>query len=120
MNTTPITPRIGFSSFYRDHFLPEQLHPINVAMPVGATLASAAYLVAAAVSPWPWPWLALLYPVVHAAPGLLGHRLFERNAAVGDLRVLRRDFPGWWFIVANHRMTFEWLWSLLRIRQREA
>jgi hypothetical protein len=46
-------------------------------------------------------------PLVHAAPGLLGHRLLERNITVGDARWRRRDYPRWWFIVANHRMTFE-------------
>jgi hypothetical protein len=56
-----------------------------------------------------WPWLALLFPVVHAAPGLVGHRLFERDATVGDVRVLRKDHSPLWFIVGNHRM----LWDLL-------
>jgi hypothetical protein len=45
--------------------------------------------------------------VVHAVPGLIGHRWLERNVAVGDARWRRTDFPGWWFIVANHRMTAE-------------
>jgi hypothetical protein len=58
----------------------------------------------------PWPWLALLYPVVHAAPGLMGHRLFERDAAVGDMRVLRQDHSPLWFMAGNHVMT----WDLLR------
>jgi hypothetical protein len=26
---------------------------------------------------------------------------------VGDARWRRRDYPGWWFIIANHRMTLE-------------
>jgi hypothetical protein len=47
--------------------------------------------------------------VVHAVPGLLGHRLFERNAAVGDLRVTRQDHSPLWFIAANHRMSWELL-----------
>jgi hypothetical protein len=49
-------------------------------------------------------WL-LLFPLVHAAPGLIGHRLAERNEAVGDIRVTRKDFPLWWFIRANHQLT---------------
>jgi hypothetical protein len=56
----------------------------------------------------------LLFPVVHALPGLVGHRLFERDAAVGDVRVLRRDFSPLWFIVANHLMA----WQLLRRQRR--
>jgi hypothetical protein len=30
-----------------------------------------------------------------------------RNPQVGDLRVLRKDFPALWFIAANHRLTAE-------------
>jgi hypothetical protein len=51
-------------------------------------------------------WLAalLLFPVVHAVPGLIGHRLFQRSAdaRVGDLRVLRTDFPLRYFLFGNH------------------
>jgi hypothetical protein len=50
--------------------------------------------------------------VVHAVPGLVGHRLFERNAVVGDARWRRTDLPGWWFIVGNHRMTLDALLAL--------
>jgi hypothetical protein len=101
--------RPGFRAFYREHFLAEHRHPSNVALHVFGTLASAAFVVAALASAL--PWLALLYPVVHAAPGLLGHRLFERNAAVGDVRVLRTDFSPLWFIAANHVLTFDLLRS---------
>lgn len=75
---------------------------------MAGTLAGAAWLPASFAAGQ--PWLALLYPLVHAAPGLLGHRLFERNAAVGDVRVLRRDFLPLWFIAASHVLT----WRLLR------
>jgi hypothetical protein len=97
--------RLPFSDFYRTVFLPEHQHPLNVALHVVGTVAGTVWL------PWVWmqglPWLALLYPVVHAVPGLVGHRLLERNAAVGDVRVTRKDYPAWWFIVGNHRMTWE-------------
>ena len=98
-------PRPAFATFYRDHYLLEHRHPGNIALHVAGTIGGLGYGVAALVSPL--PWLALLFPLIHAAPGLIGHRLFERNADVGDLRVLRRDFPGWWFIIANHRLTFD-------------
>ena len=62
------------------------------------------------------PFLALLFPLVHAVPGLLGHRLFERAPEVGDLRVLRRDFSPLWFIAANHVLTFNRLRALVRRR----
>ena len=57
-------------------------------------------------------WWMLLFPLVHVAPGLIGHRLFDRNEAVGDARVFRTDFPLWWFVVANHRMTASLLFTL--------
>jgi hypothetical protein len=95
---------VAFREFYRQHYLPEHRHPATVALHVAGTLVSAAWVPAALLSPL--PWLALLYPVVHAAPGLLAHRLFERNAEVGDLRITRTDFPKAWFIAANHVLTW--------------
>jgi hypothetical protein len=94
-----------FRLFYVDHFRAEHQHPANVALHILGVVLSAA-LVAASL----WrgqPLVALAYPVVHGAPGVLGHRLFERNAMVGDLRVTRDDFPLWWFIMANHVMLVE-------------
>ncbi len=96
-----MTDRPPFRSFYRDHYLAEHQAPANVALHMAGTIAGVALLAAAlagAISPW---W-ALAFPIVHAAPGLLGHRLFERNDAVGDVRVTRTDFPPHWFIAANH------------------
>ena len=55
----------------------------------------------------PWAWVAALYPKVHAVLELIGHRLFERNALVGDVRVLHKDFSPLWFKAANHVLTFE-------------
>jgi hypothetical protein len=97
--------RPDFATFYRDHYLPEHRHPANVALHVAGTVGAVGLTIWAVSSPL--PWLALLFPVIHAAPGLIGHRLFERSATVGDVRVLRTDFPALWFIVANHRLTFE-------------
>lgn len=95
-------PAIEFDEFYRDHFLAEHRHPANIACHVVGTIGSAGLIGAALtiISPW---W-ALLYPIAHIGPGLIGHRLFERDADVGDARVLRNDFPGHWFVRANHRM----------------
>jgi hypothetical protein len=115
MNSDPLpNDRAGFRAFYYEHFLAEHRHPANVALHVFGTIASAAFLPAALASTL--PWLALLYPVVHAAPGLIGHRLFERNAAVGDVRVLRTDFSPLWFIAGNHVMTFDLLRSFWQRR----
>jgi hypothetical protein len=105
----------SFAHFYGDVFLPEHQHPVNRALHIAGTLAGLAYAAWVFTLPaWPW-WLALVFfPVVHAGPGLIGHRLFERNTAVGDARWRRTDFPRWWFIVGNHRMTFAWLVGLPR------
>lgn len=99
--------KTGFRDFYRQQFLPEHRHPANIALHVSGTVAGIVFAGAALMSAM--PYLALLFPVVHALPGLIGHRLFERNAAVGDVRVLRTDFSPLWFILANHVMTFDLL-----------
>lgn len=95
----------SFDAFYRNHFLAEHRHPANVALHMVGAVTSAALLVWAFAAGQPL-W-ALAFPVVHVVPGLVGHRLFERSAAVGDLRVGRTDFPLWWFIVGNYRLCFE-------------
>ena len=94
-----------FSGFYRHVFLPEHQEPLNIALHVFGTLASALFVIVMFIVGT--PWLALLYPVIHAAPGLLGHRYFERSAEVGDLRVTRKDYSPLWFIAGNHRMSWE-------------
>jgi hypothetical protein len=100
--------KLSFGDFYRQVFLPEHRHPLNRALHIGGTLAGLAYVGWLLSMPFGPIWLALLlFPVVHAGPGLLGHRLVERNEAVGDARWRRTDFPAWWFIVGNHRLTLE-------------
>jgi hypothetical protein len=97
--------RADFASFYADVFLPEHQHPLNVGLHVLGTVAALAFVVAVSLA---GPlWLLLLFPVVHAAPGLIGHRLVERNEVVGDLRVTRNDYSPLWFIAGNHRMTWD-------------
>jgi hypothetical protein len=115
-SSNPASLRPRFAEFYREHFRAEHQHPANVALHVVGVLASAVWLVWAIGSSM--PWLALAYPVVHAVPGLVGHRLFERNAAVGDVRVLRRDFPLAWFILGNHVMVLDLMLRPLRRSQR--
>jgi hypothetical protein len=103
-STTPdAAARPPFRIFYTEHFIPEHRHPLNIALHVLGTLAGLALLGAAAAM-FISPWWALTFPLVHAGPGLIGHRLFERNAAVGDSRLTRTDFPLHWFIIANHMM----------------
>lgn len=98
-----VSERVGFDRFYRDHFLPEHNHRANVALHIIGTLAGL-FLIVASLTAIPL-WWVLMFPVVHVAPGLIGHRLFDRNEAVGDVRVLRKDFPLWWFLRGNHRMS---------------
>jgi hypothetical protein len=98
----------NFSGFYRNHYLAEHQSTGNVAMHMLGTVAGLALLAAVfmgSLSPW---WI-LAFPIVHVAPGLLGHRLFERNKDVGDMRITRTDFPGYWFMIANHVLLFRLL-----------
>lgn len=94
---------VAFREFYTDHYLRDHKHPANVALHVAGTLGSATFVIVALASPM--PWLALLYPAVHAVPGLVGHRLFDRNPEVGDVRFVTGKFPNLWFIAANHILT---------------
>jgi hypothetical protein len=106
-DAAPRAAKISFKQFYAQHFLAEHQHPLNIALHAAGTVAG---LVFAAWVLLALPlWYLLLFPVVHALPGLVGHRLVERNAAVGDVRVTRTDFSPLWFIAANHLMT----WRLL-------
>jgi len=97
----------SFETFYHDVYLDEHTHPLNVALHIGGTLAGLAFVAAVLSLPIVWYPALLLFPVVHAAPGLLGHRLFERNEVIGHARWQRKDFPLWWFIAANHRFLCE-------------
>jgi hypothetical protein len=92
-----------FSRFYNNQFTAEHQNSLNIFMHVFGTVGSAVFLIWALTSTY-W-WLALLYPAVHALPGLLGHRLFEKSPELGNLRINRTDFPLWWFIIANHILT---------------
>lgn len=103
-----MTSRPSFQIFYRDHYRPEHQMAANIALHMVGTAGGIALLVVAAVGAIS-PWWALAFPIVHAAPGLLGHRLFERNKVVGDIRLTRSDFPPHWFIAANHILLFDFL-----------
>lgn len=112
MSASQAEGRIGFRAFYRDVFLPEHRSAANIALHILGVLLSAA-VVAYAIGTAQY-WYLLAYPIVHALPGLIGHRLFERNAAVGDVRLNRRDHPLVWFIVGNHMMTIDVLFGGMR------
>jgi hypothetical protein len=101
----------SYMDFYREAYWEEHNVPMNLALHIFGTIAGVALLIASAtiISAW---W-ALAFPVVHAVPGLIGHRLFERANAVGDARIFRTDVPIWWFMVANHMMTATFIWRAL-------
>lgn len=105
MNKAQSPETLSFAAFYRTVFLAEHTHPMNIALHVAGTLLGTALI--------PWAlfielsWMILLYPVVHALPGLLGHRFLERNATIGDVRVMRKDYSPLWFIVGNHILTYQ-------------
>ena len=103
MKTKLQQPHTSFSEFYKDHYLADHRHPANVALHIVGTLAGLG-LIGLSLILIPY-WWALLFPIVHAAPGLIGHRLFDRDDEVGDVRLFRTDFPLHWFIVANHILT---------------
>jgi hypothetical protein len=99
------SPRGSFIDFYRTQYRNEHKIAANVffhLIGVAAGLAT----ITASLTIWPI-WSILLFPVAHAVPGLIGHRLFERDASVGDVRVFRSDVPGWWFLIANHMLAVD-------------
>jgi hypothetical protein len=72
-------------------------------------------LLIASVTVWPL-WWGLAFPFVHAVPGLIGHRLFERNLSLGDVRMFDGDYPGLWFMAANHLRLIQMVWNAVTLR----
>jgi hypothetical protein len=106
----------SFRTFYQTVFLIEHQQPANIAMHMLGTafgIALLAYVTISGIY-----WYALLFPLLHAAPGLLGHRLFERNSEVGDVRITRTDYPMYWFILGNHVMTWQFIFKGMYWRKR--
>jgi hypothetical protein len=97
--------RQNFMDFYRTQYREEHRVRANVVLHL---IGVAAGLTVIGVGLTIWPiWTILLFPLAHAFPGLLGHRLFERDQTVGDVRVTRKDVPAWWFLVANHMLVVD-------------
>jgi hypothetical protein len=99
----PRNERRSFTIFYETTYRSDHQHPANLALHILGVIAGLG-LIAASLTIWPL-WSAVAFPIVHAAPGLIGHRLFDRDEALGDVRLTRTDYPLWWFIAANHMMT---------------
>jgi hypothetical protein len=104
--------RGSFIQFYRGAYRNDHSTWPNRALHIAGTIAGL-MLLAASFTVIPM-WWALAFPVVHAVPGLIGHRLFERNAQLGDVRVFQGEYPGLWFMAANHMMMIEVLTGWLR------
>jgi hypothetical protein len=108
--------RAAFETFYRTTYREDHKHPANRALHMIGTVAGLAMLVAS-VTVIPL-WWALSFPFVHAVPGLIGHRLFDRNEALGDIRIFSGTVPVYWYMIANHLMTVDVVWSTLPGRRR--
>jgi hypothetical protein len=102
---------LTFWQFYRGAYQDDHKAWQNKALHIFGTLSGLALLVAS-VTIIPIYW-ALAFPVVHAVPGLIGHRLFDRNLELGDVRFIRGHYPNLWFMAANHLMTAEAILALI-------
>lgn len=101
-NAKPPETKPSFITYYRDQFLPEHEHPANIALHVlGVVLALALIVASLTIIPL---WWALLFPAAQGIPGLIGHRLFERDEVVGDLRFTRQDAPIHWATLGGFLM----------------
>jgi hypothetical protein len=112
--TQPKPPRGTFMDFYRGAYADDHAKWPNRALHMIGTFGGLALLIAS-VTILPI-WWALAFPIVHAVPGLIGHRLFERNPELGDVRVFNGAYPGHWFMAANHLRAGEWVWNLVTLR----
>lgn len=99
------TGPVSFDQFFHQVFLKEHTHPVNVALHVAGTILSALLIPYAIATRR--PWFLLLWPLLIIVPGGIGHRFFERNFEVGDVRVLRNDYPKLWFLWGNNAMVWE-------------
>jgi hypothetical protein len=106
-----ISPK--FDEFYSTVFLKEHQNKWNVGFHMIGTLASVYLLTGVVTGKYHFRHL-LAYPFLLTVPGLIGHRLFEPSPQVGDLRILRDDFPAYWFLVGNYVMTWDVLTSFTK------
>jgi hypothetical protein len=106
--------RGGFMQFYRGAYRDDHSAWPNRALHIAGTVGGLALLAASFILV-PLRW-ALAFPVVHVVPGLIGHRLFDRNAELGDLRIFQRKYPAHWFMVANHMMTAQTAWNIATLK----
>jgi len=102
-----------FKKFYEETFLFEHQNRFNRYFHyLGVYLSLMVFPLALYLSN---AFILLAYLPVHGIPGLVGHYLFERNNAVGNVRVDRKDYPISWFILANNWMAAQSLFGKLKI-----
>jgi hypothetical protein len=107
--------RGNFMQFYHSAYRDDHSTWPNRAFHITGTIAGLT-LLAASFTVIP-VWWALAFPVVHAVPGLIGHRLFERNPEMGDMRVFHGNYPGLWYMAANHMMTAQTLRDIITFKK---
>jgi hypothetical protein len=95
----------NFMKFYKNNYLKEHSHNGTICFHVFGTILGIAWIFFSMFY-INLIWI-ILFPLIHALPGILGHKIFERNEDVGDIRITRKDFPLIWFIFANHILTYQ-------------
>lgn len=83
----PATPRMSFKTFYETAYR----YPINLMLHIIGVFAGLG-VIAESLTVWSL-WTILIFPVAHVASGLIGHGLFDRDEQLGDVRLIRTDFP---------------------------
>jgi hypothetical protein len=101
-----MTSKPTFEDFYTNIFIPEHQNPWNVGFHAVGVFSSLA-LIGLVAAKKLHPLYLLTYPGVVAVPGLIGHRLFERNEVIGDARFLRKDYPLHYFLIGNYYITWD-------------
>jgi hypothetical protein len=103
-----MTTKPTFSQFYNSIYISEHTDWRNKAFHIFGTITSTLLILVVVLQVIP-AWSLLLWPIVNIAPGLIGHRLFERVESVGDLRINRKDVPRYYFILGNYILTWKFL-----------
>ncbi|WP_108975304.1 Mpo1-like protein [Leptospira ryugenii] len=117
MNLLPKSFRSRFYPFYNEVYLPEHRDPRTVLFHVIGTVMGLVWIPFATF--YLHPIMLVCFPIIHGLPGILAHRLFERNEEVGDLRINRKDYPNLWFVIANHIITFQLVFYFSRRKLHE-
>ncbi len=111
---TLLAERENFMQFYCGAYRNDHSAWPNRALHITGTIGGLA-LVAASLTVIP-VWWVMAFPIVHVVPGLIGHRLFDRNVQLGDLRIFQRNYPAHWYMAANHIVTAQTAWNIATLK----